>query len=175
MIAIDGLSVAIFLCKGACSLKDSLPFDAEMRRRLLAFLLALALLLSFFLIYLFRMQIFGYEEAQKKVLRQVTVGAELGAPRGQILSSQGEVLAESRIENGIRQQRIVLWRRFSFSGDPAAQERFLRFLGVYSGTADFYGHKKDYRTACQRRRGTQRTGHNRTRERCLCQISSVHE
>lgn len=77
-------------------MKDSLPFDAEMRRRLLAFLVALALLLSFFLIHLFRMQIFGYEEAQEKVLRQVTVGAELGAPRGQILSSQGEVLAESR-------------------------------------------------------------------------------
>ena len=60
---------------------------------LLACFTAVAILLG---AVLFRMQIFGYDEYQQKVLEQITVGSALRADRGNIYDRNGNLLAASK-------------------------------------------------------------------------------
>ncbi len=67
---------------------------AKDRVRILLIFFSLCLL--YFLFTLFRMQVFGYQSYQSKVLRQITVGSSLSAERGEILDRNGVVLATNQ-------------------------------------------------------------------------------
>ena len=74
----------------------SSPPSYSLRHRMTALLCVFAALLSVLLCYLFRMQVFDYQNYQRRVLEQITVGAALKAERGEILDRNGNVLATNR-------------------------------------------------------------------------------
>lgn len=75
----------------------TLSRESGIRSRRLKILLCGFALLSLFLLFtLFRLQVVGYEDYQKKVLEQITVGSSLAADRGIIYDSGGTVLAENK-------------------------------------------------------------------------------
>ena len=70
-------------------------FFALFRRRSLCVLLIFAIAAASLSAVLFRMQVTEYEEYQRRVLDQITVGSALKANRGRILDRNGNVLAEN--------------------------------------------------------------------------------
>ena len=73
------------------------PFSARVaKERVSILLLFFGVCLLYFLFTLFRMQVFGYESYQSKVIRQITVGSSLSAERGEILDRNGNVLATNQ-------------------------------------------------------------------------------
>ncbi len=73
------------------------PYSARITKdRVHILLLFFGICLLYFLFTLFRMQVFGYQSYQSKVLRQITVGSSLSAERGEILDRNGNVLATNQ-------------------------------------------------------------------------------
>ena len=111
MIAIVNRTVAIFYVGGSLPVKQD--FFLLFRRRGTALLLIFCILLSALGVVLFRMQIFGYEEYQQKVLDQITVGSALKANRGNIYDRNGNLLATN----------ITTWRVYISPVDIAVAKR----------------------------------------------------
>ena len=101
--------------------KEALPHpEYSLKKRCLALFLIFAALGLVLLGTLFKMQIFDYATYQEKVLNQITVGAGLKAPRGQILAKNGEVLAESRTVWRVRISPVDIRAKSKESGKDCA-------------------------------------------------------
>lgn len=83
------------------------------RRRGTALLVMFSILFGLLAAVLFRMQIFGYEEYQQKVLDQITVGSALKANRGNIYDRNGHLLVTNK----------TTWRVFISPVDIATAKR----------------------------------------------------
>ena len=76
---------------------DTLSQKSAIRGQRLKFLLSFfGALTLFLLITLLKLQVFGYESYQSKVIEQITVGSSLSAERGIIYDRNGVVLAENK-------------------------------------------------------------------------------
>ena len=65
-------------------------------RRMLALLLLFALAFLYLSARLFILQVFHYDDYQKRVMNEITVSSKLRAQRGDILDSAGRVLATGK-------------------------------------------------------------------------------
>ncbi|MBQ8859029.1 MAG: PASTA domain-containing protein [Clostridia bacterium] len=101
---------------------------------LLACFTAVAILLA---AVLFRMQIFGYEEYQQKVLEQITVGSALKADRGNIYDRNGNLLATNKTTWRIYISPVDIRASAKKAGEDEAK-------AIARGLADILG--KDYET-----------------------------
>lgn len=83
-------------------MKDTLSLNGGRKAALLTARRALAVLLLFSLVFLylgvriFCLQVFGYDDAQSRVMDEITVTKGLRAQRGDILDTNGNVLATTR-------------------------------------------------------------------------------
>lgn len=76
--------------------KGVLDQNGSIKKRFTALLILFSVFASYLLITLFRMQLFGFEKYQQKVLDQITVGSSLSAKRGKIYDRNGNLLATNQ-------------------------------------------------------------------------------